>query len=1748
MYSDDLRDAPADEVPVEWVFEAHDDADEEVLSPPASGASKSWLSWLQGTPAPKGHQYSRESDASAGSLPQESEPSREPPDLTPSAPASAAKPSGYTGILGWMTGQAFADEPDAPLPAPLPSRLDPEDEESVRHSSPSAPARSVVEIDIPGGMFSEDEVIGERNVHRAASTATNAPPASSSAASRRAAPRHAEDISRPQKLPDRQVSFDMDGIPGPDSERPRKHTDPDDFIARFNHADAAEAVAAVTASDDLVPPPLPPPNEPPAPEEEQGFYEIHEASPEAVLIANVGQAVMEEQPKEVDREVEGRGPSKQDAHPATIPEEPQADVAVVVDPDTEPEDDSPEGQQPQRRRCLACCCNKAPRKKQKPKAVEDTASEDYRHQQSKLLDEEIEDFSGTPFVTFVAWITHRGLARAPMCCVCSGMLLVIAIIAGGMVARPPNVDVDWGAFLKTDVNTSTMRDVFLFALQHRQTERRLTEETELVEDRRLQGNRLYKHSDIFLAYDFPDDANAGPNGWLDSGHLYSVMSLERRLRSTAMWQQLCNRSDDVDKPLCEQGISLVNYVFPSPMVLGPDVVPSMLVYDAGGREKVAPQVAVALMEEHNVKDIIVDADYEDGQPLRRIRSCFRFKWYCCTSLMSSSEQGVVLEEMRQTWDTFLNEAVMPILKEFREAQAQRAAEGSGTKPFEMYYTGSTLYSKEVTETLLGDLLLAAGSMGFVLFYLMVHTQSVLLGSLGLLLIVSAIPLSYVLFSIVTGSNTMSIASLLSVFLIVGLGSDVVFVYTDFWADSALRKENFGSRMTWTLIHAGKASLATSVTTALSFFANLASVLKPLREFGFFMGLCVVVCWVLLSLIYLPLCMLTEYWCGRSKSRCASFTAAFRTDLKEAMSSVRFWKSSTSSKAAKIDAYPYTRGYTRCLQRAKRSLALFPIVVCLGLAAWGSMVFEVDSGVPSIFPADHNLNRGQQIFATFNDANQVFNPLWTIDTPQVSVCNDAMFAPMSTTYTPASWGYNCNLFWCEADPDVEQSEEGSCHCWRRQLPNTCNTQSAPVSSKIYAKRKLAESEMVGAVADYLASAEGMQMTSAQRQSMQRATVIAPVVTEEWERGVKEVREITEVVGRLQRESRNSSSCGFQDMCFCTTWSCKMLGTGWQQVDPLSIPTISDLNFTTRRLQSGLPKTQARGRFGPQAAVKTEAAEALQAGPLVRSPPTEADFAEEASAQPRWLQNLSPSEWTVAPANRAGIDIIFGIEVTTSAKLLGEVDLENGWQFAELHQVSQPWAQRNMYSFCTSMPRELRVVERKCWMEDFRAYLLNRGDRFPIIPSQFEQQIIPFAESWLTGMHSTKDYMWIRDGKVKASYMLMSVDFQRYADTTSAIEYKKLWDKYLEEFNLDASIYTKGAWHTSSLWVRAEAQSALISSTILTIVIVVGLALLGMLVFTRDWKLSMLVVASTMLVVCILFWFIVVVMGWPIGAIEVIALIVFIGYAVTYSLHIAHRYGSADAQDALVDVTDADVTRFVRTVYALGSIGRAALGSAATTAGCSIFLVFCTLTIFQKLGGVVLVVTLMSIGVALIPLPATLLWMGPLRPGFCWCLRPFETYDNVVNARSNMVANLEKRREESRKRQEQRKEEAEQKKLEKEEAKRQAQAEKEKLKAKLPPAKDEQKKKKEEEDAVKAQEAARAKEAEEAKRKELAAKAKQIAAAKAKAKAAAEAAKAAAAKPTATPAEGASHDSLSPGRGLSAGDYDIGEEHATTVPRG
>merc|ERR1740116_256588 len=117
--------------------------------------------------------------------------------------------------------------------------------------------------------------------------------------------------------------------------------------------------------------------------------------------------------------------------------------------------------------------------------------------------------------------------------------------------------------------------------------------------------------------------------------------------------------------------------------------------------------------------------------------------------------------------------------------------------------------------------------------------------------------------------------------------------------------------------------------------------------------------------------------------------------------------------------------------------------------------------------------------------------------------------------------------------------------------------------------------------------------------------------------------------------------------------------------------------------------------------------------------------------------------------------------------------------------------------------------------------------------------------------------------------------------------------------------------------------------------------------------MFVVMATLFVLAGLLFYISIVAKSDLGFLEVIAIVYFIGYALNYSLHIAHKYGSWEASDDKLPLRDGGRTaassmRLRRTKFALKSMGGATLSAAATTAGASLFLSFCTLTIFRRLG--------------------------------------------------------------------------------------------------------------------------------------------------------------------------------------------------------
>jgi len=345
------------------------------------------------------------------------------------------------------------------------------------------------------------------------------------------------------------------------------------------------------------------------------------------------------------------------------------------------------------------------------------------------------------------------------------------------------------------------------------------------------------------------------------------------------------------------------------------------------------------------------------------------------------------------------------------------------------------------------------------------------------------------------------------------------------------------------------------------------------------------------------------------------------------------------------------------------------------------------------------------------------------------------------------------------------------------------------------------------------------------------------------------------------------------------------------------------------------------------------------------------------------------------------------------LLGEsTDSTELYSFLKAFDLSHPWAQRNLAAFCKNIPSRLRITRSWCWMADFKKEMQGMGVRFPVLPRRFNQLSVLYRRSSRKATRGDK-YLWVEGNTIRAFFFSFESDIWSKGEVEKTLQHKADWNAYVEDWNDNAVVTAQGAFHVSNTWASAESAGALMTSTLSTLLILIGLAFMGMLLFTWSFTLSLYTVGATMGVVFGLAFFITVLMGWSVGLIEVIAAIYFIGYAVTYSLHVAHKYASFDASSVGADVRmpeglcdlddEATALRYRRTDFALKAIGGAAMGSAITTAGTSFFLVFCTLRIFTKLGAMCLAVTVMSIITALGPLPAALMVCGPKNPGQLPC---------------------------------------------------------------------------------------------------------------------------------------------------------------------
>jgi len=1157
--------------------------------------------------------------------------------------------------------------------------------------------------------------------------------------------------------------------------------------------------------------------------------------------------------------------------------------------------------------------------------------------------------------------------------------------------------------------------------------------------------------------------------------LSQIQRVENRLKAMPSWKAMCDGTEEVTKPYCEPGISFANIAFAQrlPYRKRPGFAiekgKTKLSFNGNGSEPLPLELTIGFAQEQGLlalmfpKDKALETNFQveslpcfdlDQQcatyksaghclPFARfetymhdfcaltcnfcgltdaygspsapaservvvdtIRSSFRFQTFCCTA---GVDESAGLKRLKTTWSEFIT-ALVEIMKTEQDGALR------------VFFTGDGIAGYEAMTAVQSDLQWAGGSYMFVLFYATLHTRSLFLAVGGLFLVMLSIPSALALFCLASGSEAVSLMSCLSIFIVIGIGSDMLFVYTDFWKQSIQHSRDPVKRLKFTYTQAASSTAATTFTTAMSFLANLASVLRPLREFGFFMGACVVMAWTIMFFACPPLLVMGER-CHRRLRSSLGVDKKEEVMQKGPRRSVSAKLSRRTSQAFVSMLDPEKKGvgnmhstflgerFANFLRDWKCCLLIVFTILTVGSMGMALKNFEQATGVPKIFPADHN----QVLGAEYAEKFKVFD---------IDIANGAKkFATECGNFFES-----CAQFRCETSGRAIGSST-DCACYSHRSMGECtNPNMMDVTFRVIARQGLPLSAVENA---NFSATLGSQFPNAVWINQGAGTFEAfETLVENWESG-KQMLAVMVTGGRVIARVRSPdtletlSTCKEDQVCYCGIERCAGAGASRGS---LRLSTLNSSNAGGRRL--GAEETRLQ-----QAVLTLPHPLADMTRRLVTDAPTEAPAVAEVIQNP------------------ADVVVVLGMNVVGESPILG-VSKSQPFEFEPSFNLQDPWAQRKFESLCkkTGEQKNLKIQQTRCWLLGFRDFWVAQGKDWPVRPTEdMNAAVHSYANTVQTFNQQTTKYFWFEGKVVKATYIVFFLSVSKYMNSADAMLVKADWDAYISDFNAQAEKAIKGIFHTSKLWVRAEAEKVIIESTVVTLAISLGCVFLGIFIFTRSAHLAFLVMMVVMSIIICLLFFMVVLMEWPIGAIEVLSLIVFVGFAVDYCLHIAHKYHSChinavqdlpfedeeesagsivsespsaassamghghkrysreisgasgrrsskrrasvalliddkpdkaltkDVRQSCVNSTllaaNRPEERFARTRYALERMGGAVVGSAFTTAGCAAFLLPCQLAIFTKIGSVVMAVTAYAILYTILPLPAILMICGP-----------------------------------------------------------------------------------------------------------------------------------------------------------------------------
>ena len=285
--------------------------------------------------------------------------------------------------------------------------------------------------------------------------------------------------------------------------------------------------------------------------------------------------------------------------------------------------------------------------------------------------------------------------------------------------------------------------------------------------------------------------------------------------------------------------------------------------------------------------------------------------------------------------------------------------------------------------------------------------------------------------------------------------------------------------------------------------------------------------------------------------------------------------------------------------------------------------------------------------------------------------------------------------------------------------------------------------------------------------------------------------------------------------------------------------------------------------------------------------------------------------------------------------------------------------------------------KCFMEDFRDWVVINGDTFPVPAAQFFNKFINFTVSDEKGIILRKEY-YIGIGKEEGNekIKLLRIKAESSAEDIEHPDYLypiyEDWEDLKDSINPNnpegmnkmLEVCQDWAWlDTFQEFIRSAVQGMLIAITFAFIILVVS-------------TLNIIVAGYATLSVA---GIIVCVMGvmqladWKFGITESISCVILIGFSVDYVVHLAAHYCESK-----------QTSRYAKMQESLKQIGISIFGGAITTLLAGFALFFCTVIFYTKFAILITSSICYSFGFSLLFFTALCFAVGPT--GNCGDLHP------------------------------------------------------------------------------------------------------------------------------------------------------------------